>query len=148
MKFARQDFLELIRYGLVSAAALVVDAGLLGLLHFGLGLHYLLAASLSFIAGGVVAYVLSIRFVFRHRRRDSHAVDAPLFIGLGLVGLAVNTIVMLIVVGRLAAPVLAGKICAAGATFFVNYFLRRTLLFSPGRSPAAAAATASPPTRP
>ena len=132
----REQLLELIRYGLVSAAAFAVDAGLLALLHFKFGVHYLLAATVSFIVGGAVAYALSIRFVFSHRRIESQAVEGPAFIALGLAGLAVNTLVMMLLVGRAGAPVLLAKVGAACGTFGVNYLLRKFLLFSPARGGA------------
>ena len=133
----REQLLELIRYGLVSAGAFVVDAGLLALLHLKFGVHYLLAATVSFIIGGAVAYLLSIRFVFSHRRIESQAVEGPAFIALGLVGLAVNTLVMFLLVRRMDFPVMYAKVGAACGTFGVNYLLRKFLLFTPARSGAA-----------
>lgn len=134
MNISRDHLIELVRYGLVSACAFVVDAGLLALLHFTFGLHYLLAASVSFVIGGAVAYFLSIRFVFRHRRLDGRSVEGPAFIALGLAGLGVNTLIMLLVVGKGGASVLLGKLFAACGTFGVNYLLRKILLFTRART--------------
>ena len=132
----REQLLELIRYGLVSAGAFVVDAGLLALLNFKFGVHYLLAAAVSFIVGGAVAYVLSIRFVFSHRRIESQAVEGPAFVALGLVGLAVNLLAMKLLVGQAGLPLLIAKVGAACGTFGVNYLLRKFLLFTPARGGA------------
>jgi len=132
----REQLLELIRYGLVSAGAFVVDAGLLALLHLKLGIHVMLAATVSFIVGGAVAYLLSIRFVFSHRRIESQAVEGPAFIALGLVGLAVNLLVIYVLVKRMAIPVMLAKMGAACCTVGVNYLLRKFLLFTPARGGA------------
>lgn len=129
----REQLLELIRYGLVSAAAFAVDAGLLALLHFKFGVHYLVAAAASFIVGGAVAYVLSIRYVFSHRRIESQAVEGPAFVALGLVGLSVNLLAMKLLFGRMDLPLLVAKVGAACGTFGVNYLLRKFLLFTPTR---------------
>jgi len=129
--FTRDQLIEIFRYGMVSACAFAVDTGLLALLHFRFGMHYLVAATLSFIVGGVVAYLLSIRFVFVHRRIDSQAVEGPLFVALGLVGLGINALVMWLLVSKASAPVLLAKVGAACMTFGVNYLLRKLLLFSP-----------------
>jgi len=134
----REQLLELIRYGLVSAAAFVVDAGMLALLNFKFGVHYLLAAAVSFIVGGAVAYVLSIRFVFSHRRIESQAVEGPAFVALGLVGLGVNLLAMKLLVDQVGLPLLLAKVGAACGTFGVNYLLRKFLLFTPARRGAAA----------
>jgi putative flippase GtrA len=133
----RQHLLELFRYGLVSAVAFAVDAGLLALLNFRYGVHYLVAATISFIVGGAVAYLLSIRFVFSHRRVESQAIEGPAFVALGLAGLAVNLLVMRLLVGQMGSPLLLAKLGAACGTFGVNYLLRKFLLFSPSRASAA-----------
>ena len=115
---------------MVSVVALAVDAGLLAFFHYVVGIHYLVAASTSFIFGGVVAYFLSIGFVFRRRRITNHAVEAPTFVLLGLVGLGVNALIMSLVVDNLGATVMIAKACAAGVTFSVNFVLRKLVLFS------------------
>ncbi len=50
------DARELIRYGLATGVAFAVDAGLLWTLSMYGGLHYLLAASIGFVAGACVIY--------------------------------------------------------------------------------------------
>jgi putative flippase GtrA len=130
---------ELIGYGLVSACAFAVDAGLLWLLVRHAGMHYLFAATLTFVAGGVVAYLLSVRFVFSERRLRTRSVEGTAFVALGLAGLAVNTVVMGIAVGTAGAPLLTAKMASACLTFGVNFLLRRQLLFT------RRAAAATPP---
>lgn len=126
---------ELIRYGLVSACAFTVDVALLWILAKQLGVHYLLAASISFLAGGLVAYLLSIRFVFRHRRVQTRSIEGSAFVALGIAGLAVNIAIMALAVGAADAPLLVGKAAAACGTFGVNYLLRKHLLFTPRTEP-------------
>jgi len=106
-------YAELLAALLVSAVALVVDAGLLHLLTAVAGWHYLIAGAVGFIAGTVVNYLLSIRFVFAYRRVDS-AILALFARGLG-------------------QHYLVGKLFAAGATFLFNFGSRRLLLFTPLR---------------
>ncbi len=126
---------ELGSYGLASAAALVLDVGLLTLLVKVAGWQYLIAGVVSFIAGGVLLYALSVRFVFqpRSRRVTNGALELSAFIGLGTAGLLVNTLVMYIAVAGLGLQLLHAKACAAVCTFGVNFILRRQLLFA--RSP-------------
>jgi putative flippase GtrA len=128
--------IELLRYGGVSGVALVVDFALLTLLTV-LGIHYLVAATISFLIGGVVAYFLSVRFVFAHHRMRIRSFEAMAFVGLGLAGLAVNTVVIALVVGKMHATVLVGKAAAACCTFGVNFLLRKLILFSPRPERAA-----------
>jgi putative flippase GtrA len=118
-------------YGAASACALAVDVGMLQLLSAVLGIHYLAASAISFVAGGVVLYFLSVKFVFTSRRVDSRTLELSFFLALGLIGLVVNAAVIYVAVGPLHAPLLAGKFAAAGFTFSTNFVLRRYLLFSP-----------------
>jgi hypothetical protein len=62
----RANVAELLRYFAVSGVALAVDTtALLASANF---VHYLWAATLGFLLGAVTSYLLSVRWVFRHRR--------------------------------------------------------------------------------
>jgi putative flippase GtrA len=124
---------EFLGYGVASGIALAVDAGLLRTLVGFAGWHYLVAATLAFIAGTVVAYSLSIWFVFRSRQVRSGALEFGLFAALGLVGLLVNAGVMSVAVGVLSMDLMLAKGMAAICTFAANFLLRRWVLFSSRR---------------
>ncbi len=129
---------EILLYTLASGAALLVDAGILTLLVKWLGAPYLWAATASFVTGGVFLYVLSVRMVFRFRRIPNPALELPVFLALGLVGLAVNLTVMWVAVESLHVHYLVAKGSASACTFAMNFLLRRNVMFS--RAPMARAA--------
>lgn len=122
---------ELLAYGLSSAAAFATDIGLLAVLVRYAGLHYLAAATISFVSGALVLYLLAITVVFRFRRIDNRTLELTYFVALGGAGLAVNVAVMAAVVELAHLHFLAAKVIAAGCTFLVNFLLRRQLLFVP-----------------
>jgi putative flippase GtrA len=130
MRVTRESLVEAFKYGLGSVGAFAADVGLLTLLVSGLGVHYVLAAAISFVVGGVVLYLLSVRFVFRYRRITDARVEMSFFVALGAVGLVVQTVVMAAAVRELHAHYLVAKLMSAGCTFLVNFGLRRSLLFS------------------
>lgn len=121
---------ELFKYLAASAAALAVDMGLLAVLASRAHVPYLLASAISFVAGGVFLYFVCVRLVFRYRRIANPALELPVFVALGFVGLAVNTLVMYVVVNRLHGGYLQGKTAAAVFTFGTNFTLRRLSMFS------------------
>lgn len=121
---------EAVGYAAASAVAFAVDLGVL--LFAAKYMHYLVAASLSFLLGGLVAYALSVRFVFRHRRVDNRHLEATAFLALGLAGLVVNGVVIHFAVGRWALPLALAKVMAGVGTFVSNFVLRRWALFSGG----------------
>ena len=126
----RNSILELLSYAAASAAALAVDVCVLALLVSQAGWGYLPAACLSFTAGGVFLYFISVRFVFRFRRITSPMMELPLFVGLGVAGLVVNTAVMFVAIEGAHLHYLLAKGAAAGCTFATNYVLRRRLMFA------------------
>ena len=128
---------EVVRYGLISVVALAVDMALLAMLTQAFHVHYLVAASCSFLSGGVVAYLLSVRYVFRYHRLQLRVMEGVAFVALGIAGLIVNTIVLSVLVGHAGLHVMTGKAAAAVATFGVNFLLRKFALFTPRQAEVA-----------
>jgi putative flippase GtrA len=122
--------LEFVRYALCSLLALGVDMGLLLLLHHVVGLHYLLAAAIGFMAGLFVAYALSVRFAFSQRRVADARAEFILFASVGLLGLALTQILLHAFVDGTGMAVAAAKIVTAGFVFLFNFGARKVLLFT------------------
>lgn len=123
---------EFLRYLLASAVAFAVDAGLLWMLVASGAVHYLVAATLAFCSGALVAYVLSVRLVFRHRRLQSRTAELNLFLLIGLLGLGINNLVIWLGVEFAGAAPIVAKFAASAITLMVNFTLRRLALFTPG----------------
>jgi putative flippase GtrA len=120
---------EMIGYAAASACALMVDIIMLAVLVRFLSWWYLAAASVSFVLGLVVAYVISTNFVFSHRRLQSRRIEFFSFAAIGALGLAVNATVIFAAVKYLGMNYLVAKCVAAGFTFICNFISRRQLLF-------------------
>ena len=88
----------------------------------------------SAVVGAAVAYVLAVRFVFHAHRLHNRELEFLSFVLIGLVGLAVNVLVLSVAHGRLGMDLLPAKGVAAGCTFLTNFGLRRQLLFRVGAS--------------
>lgn len=117
-------------YFVVSVGALALDFALFLALTRAAGLHYLAASAISFSAGAAATYVLSVRLVFNERRVGDRRVEFASFFVIGLIGLAVNQLVLLAAVGGLGLPAPMAKVGAAGFSFVANFFARRSLLFT------------------
>jgi putative flippase GtrA len=125
---------EALGYAVASACALVFDMALLWLLvRFG-RVEYLLAATISFLAGTVVAYSLSVRLVFKQHRLDDRRTEFLGFAAIGTAGLGVNAAVIFIAVKYWGLYYLVAKCVAAGFTLVCNFISRRQLLFVQGRA--------------
>jgi putative flippase GtrA len=122
-------FKEAFGYTAASGCALAVDIAVLwGFVYF-LSVPYLIAAIISFLTGSVVAYALSVKFVFKHHRLRERRSEFAAFAAIGAAGLAVNTGVIFIAVNYFGLYYLVAKFVAAGFTFTFNFLTRRQILF-------------------
>lgn len=121
---------EGLRYFGASAAALALDFGVFMGLHRLAGVDYRLAAPIGFSLGIVLIYLLSIRWVFRERRLKDARAEFTLFVGLALVGLALNQAIIMAGMELLALPDWMSKILSAGFVFCFNFATRKFVLFT------------------
>lgn len=133
---ARATGAEFWRYLLASAAALGLDFALLWLLTERLGLHYLASAAISYSAGAVLHYAISVVFVFRQRRVRDERLEFILFFAIGLFGLASTQLMLKLAVDGLGLSYMIGKLLATGVSFVLNYAARRVALFTVRRADA------------
>lgn len=124
---------EFLSYGLVSVAALALDTGLLRALVRQCRWNYLLASVLSFLAGAVFAYFLSIRFVFRFRAVENRTLEFFIFIAFGIMGSVINALSMAVAISGLGLSLMPAKALAAICTFTSSFFLRQRILFASKR---------------
>ena len=128
----RHAILEFARYFVASAGALAVDVGLYRL-ALSLGWRYQFAALLGFCAGAAVAYLVSVRWVFRARAVRNAGLEFGLFVSVGLAGLLLTELLLWLAIGRLGLPTLPSKLGASAVVFAFNFAVRKTLLFSARR---------------
>lgn len=112
----------------VSALAAVLDIGLLITLVETVGWHPLLAATVSYLAGGVLQYILCSLWVFGHSPEN-----APLgfvfFTVLSLVGLIITWCTLAVLYDFANVNYAAAKILALGLAFLWNFTSRKYFLF-------------------
>lgn len=122
---------QFVRYGVIGGIAFVVDFGLLlGLTEFA-HLHYLGAATVGFLAGLAVNYLLAVRWVFDYRRLASRRVEFLIFGVVGIAGLLLTNVSLYGLTGVLGFDVRVAKLITAAAVLLFNFSVRRALLFTP-----------------
>ena len=117
-------------YAVGAAAGFGVDICSLWLLVDRLHMHYLAAATFSFLLGTLVVYWVSVRHAFRYRRIEDRRSEFVFFATIGVIGVGVNLVLMAALVEGLELHYLLAKVVAAGISFFTNFGLRRWLLFT------------------
>ncbi|MEW5781225.1 MAG: GtrA family protein [Pseudomonadota bacterium] len=126
----KHTVLEFLRYASVSLLALGADLALFSFLLRCAGLPWMLAATAGFVIGVLVAYWLSIRFVF-FTRRLAHAPRSEFaaFAFIGVIGLAITQMVLWVGIELFRLNPELTKVGAAGVTFLCNFGMRKLMLF-------------------
>ncbi|QKS30892.1 MAG: GtrA family protein [Candidatus Accumulibacter similis] len=121
---------QFVRYGMVGGLAFVVDFASLWVLTEGVGLHYLVSASLAFLLGLITNYVLCIAWIFAFRALRSRAQEFTIFGLIGVAGLLLSNFLLLLFTELAGFHYLVSKGAAAAIILVFNFSLRRVLLFS------------------
>lgn len=122
-------FIDMFRYGIISVVALAVDFGLLMFLNYSLHVNYLIAATISFLAGLVVNYLLSHNRVFTDPKITSKSMNFIAFGSIGVIGLLFNNVIMWVSHDITHLSVAISKIIAVVIVFFWNFLARRQFLY-------------------
>ncbi len=118
---------QFVSYFWVAMIGLVVDFGTLVFLHDAVHAYYLLAAAGGFVAGLVVNYVLSSKYVFKDSKLNSRMMEFLLFGAVGLVGLAVLSASMWMLVTLLGVQYLIAKCLATIVVYMWNFVGRKAM---------------------
>ncbi|WP_283389278.1 GtrA family protein [Barnesiella viscericola] len=120
---------QFVRYFFVGSFAFVVDFGLLYILTEYAGLHYLLSATLSFISGLLVNYIISCIWVFSNSKFKNRLVEFLFFAAIGVVGLLLNDALIWLFTDCIGTHYMFSKIVAAAIVYLWNFFARKYLVF-------------------
>ncbi len=132
IKRTESVFTQAFRFGIVGAVATIADWSTYGaatrVLHF----HYLEGQVAGYTVGITVSFLLSIKWVFAARTLGNRALDFVAFALVGIIGLALTSLLMWIGVDKLRLFDLLAKAIATVLVFFWNFGARRILMFKIG----------------
>ena len=120
---------QFVRYFFVGGFAFIVDFGLLYILTEYAGLHYLLSATLSFISGLLLNYIISCIWVFSNSKFKNRLVEFLFFAAIGVVGLLLNDVLIWLFTDCIGTHYMFSKIVAAAIVYLWNFFARKYLVF-------------------
>lgn len=118
---------QFIKYFSAALVGYVVDFGLLIFCTEVLHLHYILAAMIGFVAGLIVVYALSNRYVFGASKLKSRTAEFVIFAVIGIVGLLLLTALMWILTDLASINYIVSKILATVIVYAWNFFARKSL---------------------
>lgn len=126
---SHQLSVQFVRSLVVSVIALIFDFGFLVILKELAGVHYLVAAALSFTIGVTVNYFLSIWWVFAHRKLSSRQAEYAIFVTINVIGLVLNLVIIAALVQLLDFDYRLAKAVSTVVVFFWNFAGRKKLLY-------------------
>lgn len=122
--------LQLFRYIIVGGFAFIIDYLLLYILTESFNLYYLLSATISFIVGLIINYLLSILWIFKTSKYNSRSLEFTIFGIIGLFGLGLNALLLYIATDILQIYYMISKIFVACIIMLWNFFCRKLILFT------------------
>jgi putative flippase GtrA len=120
---------QVLRSLVVSIIALFVDFGMLIVFKEVFGIHYLVAAALSFMLGVAVNYALSVTWVFADRKLSSRRMEFTIFFVICAIGLVLNLLIIAGLVQWFQFDYRVAKIVSTIIVFFWNFIARKKILY-------------------
>jgi len=121
---------EFAGYFVASALALGLDFAVLTALVEWAHWSPLIATSAGFVAGTLVAFILSSRWVFRQHSYSHWSAGLVVFGLIGVSGLLVNLMLIWLGTEALGWDYRIAKLGAAGGSFLFNFCARKLALFN------------------
>ena len=121
--------IQLFRYTFVGGIAFIVDFACLYILKEFAGIYYLFSATISFILGLIINYVLSILWVFKSRAVNKKNIEIIIFAIIGFIGLGLNVVIMWFFTDQLNILYLHSKLISTAIVYFWNFLARKYILY-------------------
>ena len=132
---------QIFRFGIVGLFCFFIDYGITTGFTNQLGVHYLISKLLGFVVSAVVNYILSIKFVFTHKKEMGKGKEFSVFLVLSVIGLVINEIVMFLCIDGIyghsadlqavisdSLMVSLSTIAATGVVMVYNFISRKLFL--------------------
>lgn len=124
-----KTLIQLFRYFFVGGFAFIVDWGSLYVLTEFFEIYYLISAAISFVLGLFVNYFISIIWVFGNSTVSNRWIEFLIFTIIGIIGLALNEVIMYLGSNVLELYFMFSKLCSTGIVFFWNFYARKIILY-------------------
>ncbi|MGI6309903.1 MAG: GtrA family protein [Bacilli bacterium] len=129
VKKSNNLYRQFFRYIIVGLLGFLVDIGLLYILTEK-GIYYLLAASVAFLFGLLVNYLLCLVWIFDRKNKSSMVTEFTYLIIFGLLIMALNVGLMWVLTDIFKLYYLSSKMIATIILFTLNFYVRKYIIFN------------------
>lgn len=130
VKKTDNSYFQFIKYFFASGIALFADVSILFVLTEYFNFYYLLSATISFLAGIAITYILSKLYIFTKTKIHNGISEFIVFLIIGIIGLILNNVFLYIFTEYLGIYYMLSKFFVIIVTYLWNYFARKKLIFS------------------
>ena len=116
-----ENWIQLLKFGLVGASGYLINLAAFALLVKGVGIHHILAAVLSFCVAVTNNFLLNRSWTFRDARGGHAGFQAMRFLAVSVAGLGVNLLVLYGLVDVVSAPVVPSQAIAVAVAMPFNF---------------------------
>ena len=127
---SRDLIMQIARFGVSGVTALATNIGVLYVLNSVIGLWYLAASVVGFLAGFAVSFTLQKFWTFRDHSTDKIAAQAVRYFLIVLFNLGLNTILVYLLVEHMHIRPVISQIIAAFIIAVEGFFAYRILVFN------------------
>jgi len=129
--FAKTDnsLIQFIRYLFVGGISFIADFSVLFVLHDKIGVPLIPASIFAFLTGLTINYFLCLIWVFNQRTYNKKRKELALFFVIGLIALALNTMLIQFFSEVMNIHYLIGKVLTTALVFIWNFLSRKLMLF-------------------
>lgn len=121
--------IQLFRYIFVGGFSFIVDYVLLYILTDWGGIHYIISATISFMVGLFVNYIMSTHWIFKKSKLNNTAIEFLIYGIIGVIGLFLNDLLLYFFTDFIHYHYMVSKLIAAAIVMGWNFIGRRTILF-------------------
>lgn len=122
-------FIQFFRYVFVGGFAFVVDYGIMTTLVELCRFDPVIAATISFVAGLLVNYVLSTFWIFKNSKIKNRLAEFAAFAAVGVVGLGINAAIIWFFKDILASKLIFGTLLPQDKYYLVGKLVSTVIVF-------------------
>ncbi len=122
--------IQFFRYFFVGGTGFVTDFTIYYILTRYFHLFYIAANIVSFMTAMVATYIMSVAWVFPRRGERTMLAEFGIFAAIGVIGLAINSLVLGLLTQKMYIFDLIAKVVAAAIVYIWNFFVRKYFLFN------------------
>lgn len=124
----RKLLFEIFKFLIVGGLAFIIDYLILIFCRELIGFKILISSAIAFIISTIFNYILSIKWVFNIRGKNSSKTNFTIFVVFSIIGLSLTQLIMWYGCDKLRYSYLIIKIIATGIVMIFNYITRKIFL--------------------